>query len=141
VYIKSLNRDKPVIVVCSNGKTSEAAAFLLLRNKFNALILKGGMQHVSPDPKNESALFQIDDGVETLLDPDKTRGKMNPNDRRSESIEYNPNILDRETLEDQIKVLKTENEHLRSIHLHLQEKYTKLKIEKQRLEKLIQSKS
>ena len=141
VYIKSLNRDKPVIVVCSNGKTSEAAAFLLLRNKFNALILKGGMQHVSPDPKNESALFQIDDGVETLLDPDKTREKMNPNDRRSESIEYNPNILDRETLEDQIKVLKTENEHLRSIHLHLQEKYTKLKIEKQRLEKLIQSKS
>jgi hypothetical protein len=37
-------------------------------------------------------------------------------------------------------MLKAENEHLRSIHQHLQEKYTTLKIEKQRLEKLIQSK-
>jgi rhodanese-related sulfurtransferase len=140
VYIKSLNRDKPVIVVCSNGKTSEAAAFLLLRNKFNAMILKGGMDAASPDPKNESALFQIDDGVETLIDPEKNWDKLNPHDRRSESIEYNPNILDREALEDQLKMLKSENEHLRNVNHHLQEKYTKLKIEKQRIEKLLQTK-
>jgi CRP-like cAMP-binding protein len=140
VYIKSLNRDKPVIVVCSNGKTSEAAAFLLLRNKFDAMILKGGMEGLQRNPKNESALFQIDDGIETLMDPDKVREKLTQHDRRSEAIDYNPNILDRDSLEDQIRVLKAENDHLRKFNLHLQEKYKKLKIEKQRLETLIQTK-
>lgn len=140
VYIKSLNRDKPVIVVCSNGKTSEAAAFLLLRNKFEAMILRGGMDAVAPDPANESALFHIDDGVETLVDADKSREKPAHHDKRSESIDYNPDILDRESLEEQLKILKVENEHLRGVNHHLQEQCAKLKADKQRLEKLIQAK-
>lgn len=46
--LKTLNREKPYIVVCGNGKISEAAAFLLLNNKFEATVLKGGMADVVP---------------------------------------------------------------------------------------------
>lgn len=135
MYIKSLNRDKPVIVVCSNGKTSEAATFLLLRNKFDAMILRGGMENVSPDPDNEGALFQIDDGVETLLDPKKNREQFTPPDRRSELIPFDTTIEDRGELEEHLKFLKKENEQLRKINHHLQEKCTKLEMEKRQIDK------
>lgn len=46
--LKTFNRDKPFIVVCSNGKISAAAAFLLLNNKFEATVLKGGMADIAP---------------------------------------------------------------------------------------------
>ena len=67
MQLKTLNRAKPIIVVCNDGKTSEAAAFLLLRNKFKASILEGGMDHVSPQLKKSAASFSIDDGVETTF--------------------------------------------------------------------------
>jgi len=135
MYLKSLKRGKPVIVVCSNGKVSEAAAFLLLRNKFEAMILKGGIEGVAPDPENEAALFHIDDGFETLLDPDKAREKFTSYDRRSELIDFDPNIEDRGKIEEQLKILKTENEQLRRINQHLQEKYHRLESEKQAIAK------
>lgn len=65
MHLKALNRHHPIIVVCRNGKTSETAAFVLLRHKFNALILKGGMEGVSPDLLKTQASFLIDDGIET----------------------------------------------------------------------------
>lgn len=67
MQLKTFNRASQIVVVCANGKTSEAAAFLLMRNKFKALILKGGMQDVSPELKKTAALFTIDDGVETTF--------------------------------------------------------------------------
>ncbi|MEH6502347.1 MAG: cyclic nucleotide-binding domain-containing protein [Cycloclasticus sp.] len=41
--IAELRHDQLQVLVCENGRTSEAAAFLLLKFGFNALILKGGM--------------------------------------------------------------------------------------------------
>ena len=41
--ISELRHDQLQVLVCSNGRTSEAAAFLLIKFGFNALILKGGM--------------------------------------------------------------------------------------------------
>lgn len=46
MQLKTLNRGKTFIVVCGDGKTSEAAVFLLLRHKINAMILQGGMAGV-----------------------------------------------------------------------------------------------
>lgn len=43
MHLKTLDKKKSIIVVCENGQTSEAAAFLLLRHKFDAYILKGGI--------------------------------------------------------------------------------------------------
>tara|TARA_R110002074_G_scaffold145034_1_gene293276 strand:- start:142941 stop:147149 length:4209 start_codon:yes stop_codon:yes gene_type:complete len=42
--IAELRHDQLQVLVCENGRTSEAAAFLLLKFGFNALILKEGMQ-------------------------------------------------------------------------------------------------
>ncbi len=66
MYLKALNRLHPIIVVCKDGRNSEAAAFFLLRNKFKALILQGGIDGLSPDQLNaEPASFTIDNGTET----------------------------------------------------------------------------
>lgn len=66
MYLKTLNRHHPIIVVCKDGKTSEMAAFILQQNKFNALILKNGIAGLSQDQlSTEPALFNIDDGTET----------------------------------------------------------------------------
>ena len=42
--VADLRHDQLQVLVCENGRTSEAAAFLLLKFGFNALILKGGME-------------------------------------------------------------------------------------------------
>jgi signal-transduction protein with cAMP-binding, CBS, and nucleotidyltransferase domain len=63
MQLKTFNREKPVIVVCADGKISEAAVFLLLRNKINARILQGGMAGIKSGqehaiaPENDSALI------------------------------------------------------------------------------------
>jgi len=63
MYIKELKKEsKRVIIICADGTLSEAAAFTLIKNKIDAVILKGGMQNT---PKNIShpgeATFAIDD--------------------------------------------------------------------------------
>ncbi len=49
IQLKTLKRERPFIVVCHDGKTSEAAAFLLLKNKIAATVLKGGMMGVKAE--------------------------------------------------------------------------------------------
>jgi CRP-like cAMP-binding protein/chromosome segregation ATPase/rhodanese-related sulfurtransferase len=56
--IAELRHDQLQVLVCSNGRTSEAAAFLLLKFGFNALILKGGIasKHTSKSKQKASEL-------------------------------------------------------------------------------------
>ena len=66
MYLKTLNKHHPIILVCKDGRISESAAFILLQHKFNAMILRGGLDHLSPNQlKAEPASFDIDDGTET----------------------------------------------------------------------------
>lgn len=69
MQLKMLNKKKTVIIICTDGKTSEAAAFLLLRNKFTALIVEGGMKSL-PCQKTTATLakFSIDNGEEVLAE-------------------------------------------------------------------------
>ncbi len=60
MQLNTLTRDKPFIVVCADGRISEAAAFLLLGNKFEAKVLKGGMAGIELELKNESAVPDTD---------------------------------------------------------------------------------
>jgi len=55
MQLNTLTRDKPFIVVCSDGRISEAAAFLLLGQKLEAKILQGGMASIALKPTNETA--------------------------------------------------------------------------------------
>lgn len=66
MYLKTLNRQQPIVVACKDGKTSEMAAFILHQNKFNAFILRNGIAALPPEQLNsEPASFAIDDGTET----------------------------------------------------------------------------
>ncbi|WNB76350.1 cyclic nucleotide-binding domain-containing protein [Methylomonas koyamae] len=65
MHLKTLNRQHPIVVVCQNGRMSEAAAFILMRHKFNALILAGGIDAIDPAHLKAPSSFPIDDGVET----------------------------------------------------------------------------
>jgi rhodanese-related sulfurtransferase len=61
MQLKTLDREKPFIVVCGNGKVSEAAAFLLLNNKIEVTVLKGGMANITPEPENGNSLSSAGD--------------------------------------------------------------------------------
>jgi CRP-like cAMP-binding protein len=131
MQLKTLSRDKTIVVICADGKISEAGAFLLLKNKFNALILKGGMEAVPAGLAHEAAQFAIDDGIETMVDlqePELSENGM--------EAEGHPS-LDAESAhwEDQVRFLKSENEALRRTAQLLNEQYEKLRIEKNDLEK------
>jgi CRP-like cAMP-binding protein len=64
MYLKTLSRNHPTIVVCKDGRTSESAAFVLMRHKFKALILKGGIAALTDEQlKASPALFKIDEGI------------------------------------------------------------------------------
>ena len=70
MQVKTLNRKRKAIVVCDEGKISEAAAFLLLKNKINAVILSGGIQQVPAEVLQHAASFDIqEDGSEIVLEP------------------------------------------------------------------------
>ncbi len=63
MQLKTFDKKKTIIVVCENENISNAAAFLFLRNKFNALIVKGGMEKI-PEGYIENlgpALIESDD--------------------------------------------------------------------------------
>jgi len=72
MQLKTLNREKPIIVICADGKTSEAAVFFLLRNKINAMLLKGGMAGINPEPEPDIAPSSTVDDTEVVVDRPET---------------------------------------------------------------------
>jgi len=114
MQLKTLSQEKPVIVVCQDGKVSEAAAFLLLRNKIDAMILRNGMEslaprsNIAPESENEASFSG------------------------SASVAANINTS---LLEDQLRVLKLENEALKNTNQQLNDKCMKLEFDKQHAEK------
>ena len=66
MYLKTLNRQHPIVVVCNDGRASETAAFILLRHKYTALVLRGGIGGLTPEQLKRPASFRIDDGKETV---------------------------------------------------------------------------
>jgi len=61
MQIKTYDRRKDILVICANGKTSEAATFLLLRHKLNAFVVEGGMEQA---PQEAICSSTIDDSVD-----------------------------------------------------------------------------
>ena len=116
MHLKNLNRHHPIVVVCQNGKISETAAFILMRHKFNALILSGGINAVNPDQLKAPSLFQIDDGVETSNFGEVARDS---DDAQSVSDEPSP---------------QEELERMRRFLQQLRTKYNILEAEKKALE-------
>jgi rhodanese-related sulfurtransferase len=120
MQLKTLSHERPVVVVCQDGRTSEAAAFLLLRNKIEATILRGGIDSLALKPSiKPEAEAPIVANVRAEVFPHENERKQ-PVD----------NIL-----EDQIKALKLENEALKNTNQQLNDKCMKLEFDKQNAEK------
>ena len=65
MQLKTFDKKKTIIVVCENENISNAAAFLFLRNKVNALIVKGGMEKVPQESFENLSSIAIEDSIET----------------------------------------------------------------------------
>lgn len=125
MQLKTFSSEKPVIVVCQDGKTSEAATFLLLKNKIEAMILRGGMAGLAPAVEQEiDAPFSTDGRLEIF-----------PQDSDLEQPAENLSSASNIILEDQIRVLKLENEALKNANQQLNEQCVKLELDKQNAEK------
>lgn len=68
--IKELKREtKKIILICADGTLSDAAAFILINNNLDAIIVKGGMQHLP---------CQVNITGEETFTIDKTDNTHNP---------------------------------------------------------------
>jgi len=118
MHIKDLKKEtKKVIIICADGTLSEAAAFSLIKNKIDAVILKGGMQGA---PKNISytgeATFAIDDNDQKShiffeRDEDSTTDVSSTTDQqvsKPDLLEINAEL----DLQQENQLLKAENSRL-----------------------------
>ncbi|MGZ4958556.1 MAG: cyclic nucleotide-binding domain-containing protein [Methylomonas sp.] len=128
MQLKTLNRHQPIIVVCRDGKLSETAAFYLLRNRFNALILSGGMDSVT-DQFKAPASFQIDDGIETgnFIEPEAASQPMPGEVEAGDDADKLREII--QQLKSQQTVLQTEKKALEQQCLVLVKQVEALKTE------------
>ena len=114
-------KDKQVIVVCAKGVTSEAAAYLLAKNKINALALKDGMGIEEPedDENTESDLADSVDEISEIVpvsQPESVTDKLLPG------------------LDQQLEDCLAENERLKSTLREHEETVARLQLEKADLE-------
>lgn len=109
MQLKNLGRETTHIVVCRDGRCSEAGAFFLLKNRFKAVILKGGMVALM---SVEASAPAVDAGLENAVSASAQEGG----------------------LEQRVEKLTAENETLRQAVKQLNEKYNKLDLEKKQIE-------
>lgn len=127
MQLKTLDKEKPIIVVCSNGKTSEAAVFLLLRNKIDAMILKGGMAGINPAPEHDAAPANTGDDIQAVID--------RPEIIHQEHADNNTINVSNDAQSEHITLLQSEIEALKMTNRQLNEKCAKLEFDKQHAEK------
>ena len=112
LQLKVLERNKPVIVVCEDGKLSRAAAFLLLRYKVAAKILNQGLAGLEGV---ESNIWRFTDSASTRVQ------EVSPSSAKSETIDA-PKVFELNSR------LQHELEELKA-------KYAEMLQEKQEIEK------
>jgi CRP-like cAMP-binding protein len=138
MQLKTLNHEKPVVVVCRDGKISEAAAFLLLRHKIEAMILRGGMESLAPTAPAPDSLEAYPPSLpikpNTTLEQENEAPLFSADDRGSSSMQSTVNTS-AGILEDQIRALKLENEALKNTNQQLNDKCIKLEFDKQNADK------
>jgi len=128
IQLNTIDKSKPVIVVCENGKTSEAAAFLLLRNTIQALILEGGMESVPAEEIKPEAAFPIDDGIETLSANSENIESDDLTAQDSSEIRSDSTLLiENQQLKQSMQSLQAEKDNLEKKYRMLYKQTEKLK--------------
>ncbi len=129
MQLKAFSHEKPVVVVCQDGKTSEAAAFLLLKNKIEAMILRGGMDSLEPKP---NIVPERENEADVRLESFHLEAGEQQSTVHSAASSENAAVG---ILEGQIRALKMENEALKNTNQQLNDKCMKLEFDKQNAEK------
>ncbi|MGR8951929.1 MAG: cyclic nucleotide-binding domain-containing protein, partial [Gammaproteobacteria bacterium] len=122
---KNLNREKTVIVVCRDGRESEAGAFFLLKQKFKAVILKGGMESVPEEIWPGTVQSAPADLGEAINEKPSTAGHEN-----TFTLQEEPCV----GMEELLQQLRAENDALKRKVVQLSEKCNKLSMEKKQIE-------
>jgi rhodanese-related sulfurtransferase len=157
MQLKTLDRETPIIVVCSDGKISEAAVFLLLRHKINAMILKGGMKGIEPQQEDEIAPaspvedINVADDVNAIVEKRVSERRKQKQKKASSTAENIGGIVHPpETIaqgevkqsgsvsssvqDNQIAALRSEIEAIKAANQQLTDKCMKLEFDKQHAE-------
>ncbi len=139
MQLKTLNREKPIIVICADGKTSEAAVFLLLRNKINAMLLKGGIASINPQQEPDAAPSSTTDDINVIVEKriaDRRKQKKTSSTAADiGSIIDNPVSISSSAQDHQLTALRSEIESLKMTNQQLTDKCMKLEFDKQHAEK------
>jgi len=123
MQLKILDKKKTIIVVCEDGKTSEAAAFLLLRHKLNAIILKGGMKQlpegatlISSETANETiaplAKISADD-IQPPIESSQSNQLQQENQQLKQMIQTLTE--EKQALEKKYRILFKQTEKLKAV--------------------------
>jgi rhodanese-related sulfurtransferase len=130
MQLKTLNREKTVIVVCGDGKTSEAAVFLLLRNKINAMILEGGIAAINPEPNHDAAPSSTIDDIGVVIN----RPEISHQER---AVQQPDNNVYSNAQDEHTRLLQSEIESLKMTNQQLNDRCMKLEFDKQHAEKQV----
>lgn len=116
MQLKTFDKKKSFIIICANGKTSEAAAFLLFRSKYKALIVEGGIEK---EPQKTTKQIHSDsaDIDENVLP--KSIGKA--------SVDQNKLLQENEQLKLSIQKLSKEKKELENKYRVLFKQTEKIK--------------
>ncbi len=108
MQLKTLKRKNKIVVICADGRESSTAAYLLIKNKFDAVVLDGGINAVAESFLTQMSVFEVEqDGQETFLaqEPD-VEPEIN------ETVESGGQITEIEILREENQRLKMENKNL-----------------------------
>ncbi len=127
MQLKIFNRSKPLIILCEDGKTSQAAAFLLLRNNLDALIItRGMMAYEAENMVADTQALTQPEGTEPLgseVPESNTRGEGTTEKQPAKDAM----ALENEQLKTVIKKLTAEKEALTKKNQLLYQQTEKLK--------------
>jgi rhodanese-related sulfurtransferase len=123
---KMLPLENPAIVVSEEPLMAEAATFLLIKHRYHALVLQGGIQGITVLPENESLFFDSGNGLEQP-DSDWQETVAEQNQWQSTPPILNPEV--------KMALLQLENERLKKTYAHLQDECIQLREEKDAIER------
>jgi CRP-like cAMP-binding protein len=128
---KTLPLSNPVIIIGNNDKASEAAAFLLIKHKYEVLILQGSINEISVSSDNESIFFNSTNNLSSAPQESNWQEQvMYPEyDAESASVQSNHD------LDTQLAALTSENRRLKEENTELHQKYNQIKADKDNTEK------
>jgi rhodanese-related sulfurtransferase len=117
--LAEIPKDKQIIVVCEDGKASEAGAFLLNKYKCNAVVLKDGMGIEKPD------------GEPIPQEPVEAQQDITQTDNSSDIVIPEPSG---ESINADLDTLRADYEKLAQRNRELEEKNAALQAEKDQAE-------